>query len=87
MKLRKTIGFLSLGLVAVMVSACDSTSNMRTAEYYGVPYCCDRTAPPGVAMYHSQPVPQQRVAEAPPTRVTEIEPAAGDEVFYNAIQK
>lgn len=94
MTLRKSIGVMTLLLGPALLAGCE-TGNMRTAEYYGVPYCCDRTAPPGVAMYEGRA--NQRMARQTTVteteEVTRIEPAAGpaddrgDRVFRDAVRK
>jgi hypothetical protein len=71
----KQIAYISAALLPLALGAC---SNMETASYERVPYCCNRTAGTGVSVYASQPAP------------TNIAPAAGDEgqrVFHEAVQK
>lgn len=91
MKMRKPILVMTLLMGPVLLAGCE-TDNVRTAEYYGVPYCCDRTAPPGVTFYEGRAPERvaQRQVETTET-VTRIEPAAGDDqgdrVFREAVRK
>ncbi|GEM_PF-3354105 len=100
MSLRKSFGIIALLAAPLLVAGCETgnmamnkmgldMNNVRVADYYGVPYCCDRTAPPGVALYKGRERTQRvAVYEEPRAEdVTWIEPAAGDEMFSESVRK
>lgn len=82
----KHIGYVSSALLPLILGGC--CENMAARPYHGVPYCCDRTAGTGTGIYCARPETSP-VAMEDPTSITpsKIEPAAGDQVFWKAIQK
>ncbi len=78
----KHIGCVSASLLPVILTGCCDTLAAR--PYYGIPYCCDRTAGTGIEHYcaESRPVAMER-QPAP----VYVEPAAGDVIFNKAMHK